>query len=378
MFANRLVIGVFSLAFLVVSSVVSTAQAGAPTHAATQPRWECDRVDGLAEGEALLRYPDGSVMVRGTFRRGVKHGVFFFYERDGSLVERALFVEGKQEWHSTDTSGNEPAPMHKLTTMAPTHPKGAVTAPPTTRFQQVIPFSGLDRLSSRMGVAIGTSTESGELAGRRIEFFINKVKGKFGVHSSLALTTTTAEADEAHAGKFFLEQLSMAATGSYRVINKPKHLGFIRAGVIKSIDVDPADDTPVRGVSAGQRPADFAANLRRALVGRISANHFYMRPNFISQIDVGVDIANHESTDDGAARTDAIIRLNAGIATGTKSWQFALETANAINGSGPSYYSAGGTITYYAAGTSWTSLNSMTDHYGETSLFLSVGAWLGN
>ena len=360
--------------------MVPTAHAGGPAHAAAQPRWECDRVNGLAEGEAILRYPDGAIMVRGTFRRGLKHGVFFFYEGDGSLVERALFVEGRQEWQSFDTSGNEPPPMHKLATAAPVHGKAkdAITAPLSARFQQVMPFSALDRLSSRMGVGLGTSTESGELAGRRIEFFINKLKGKLGVHSSLALTTTTAEADEAHAGKFFLDQLSMAATASYRVVDADKHIGFIRAGVIKSIDVDPADDTPVRGVSAGQRPADFAANLRRALVGRVSANHFYVRPSFTTQLDLGLDIANHESTDDGAARTDALLRLNAGIATGTGPWQFALETANAISVGGPSYYSAGGTITYYSASNSWTSLNSMTDHHGETSLFLSVGAWLGN
>lgn len=375
-FLRRLWWGGLLAALTLVHGAQAKAQSRALTHANGAQRWHCELKDGMAQGEASLYSADGQLSLRGSYHQGLKHGLFSYYSRSGKLLERALFVHGHREWRSSDES--EDAPLQKLQVeRAPElRPARASLERFSNPFLLVIPFSGLNRLSKRMGLALGISTEDGEFTGRRLEFFLNKIKGDYGIHSSAAFSLLQAAPEANEGDKLLQEQLSLALIGSYRLVDRVKHLGFIRGGLLKSIDLEPTDDTPVRGASAGQRPADFAATLTNASVLRLSANYFHMREHFASQVDVGVDAVHHELASTGEGRVDAIVRLNAGVASGTESWKFAAETANSINLGGRSLYTMGGTVTYYSGSNSWTSLNSMVDHNGELSIYVSTGSWL--
>ena len=377
---SRLLVGLLLVVLGLLLPEIAQGQSQTISYADGDTRWQYQHQEGMPEGESLQFYTDGSLMVRGSYRQGLKHGLFWYYANDGTLRERALYVHGKREWRSFDSAAADAPPMELLA-----NERDPLFAPATGKlepfshpFLLVIPFSSLDRLSRRIGVAFGTSSEGGDLNGRRGEFFVNAIKGIYGAHTSVALSMVSGSPLFNESEKFLMEQMSISAVGSIRVVDRVKHLAFVRAGYSRSIDLSPDDETPVRGVTAGQRPSDYASTFRQASVWRLSANHFYMRKHFISQIDAGVDAVNHRSVETGEKLDDLVVRLNAGAATGTRTWKFALETANAINLGGRSLYTAGGTITYYSGSRAWTSLNSMVDQHGEVSILVGLGSWNWN
>ncbi len=352
------------------------AQSTTVAHADGSPRWQYTYNDGLPEGEALQFYVDGSIMVRGAYRQGLKHGMFSYYTRDGAIHEQALYVHGKREWRrlASDPPSSPPLQLLANDHSAENKPAAGKLELFSHPFLLVIPFSSLDRLSKRMGLVAGISRENGKVHGRRAELFVNLMKGKYGLHTSLALSMTR-NADAEASDTFLMEQGSLSAVVSYRLVDRVKHLGFVRAGFGKSLDLASGDDVPVRGVSAGQRPSDLASTFNNASVVRGSVNHFYMRKHFVSQVDLGLDAVQYEALDSETTHFDVLFRFNAGAATGTKSWKFALETANSLNTGGRSLFTLGGTVTYYSGSNAWVSLNTMMDQHAELSLLASVGSW---
>lgn len=337
------------------------------------PRWTYNVVSGMPHGESVIFYPGGKPMVRGSYRQGVKHGFFTYFAPDGSKTETVLFLRGERHWRSSDKDAGPPPefdPNGKGPSVANTGSLEAASIP-------YLPFAAMDRYSRRMGVMFGGSQEDGKLAGTRLEVFTNVVFGRYSLYASGSQSFIKGRRRGVFGEEYsyFQEQSTLHLAGSYHLATAFDTDLMVRGGYLFSVDSDPQDTEEVRGISGGQRPADFAATFLEAEVYRASATLVRRWRNFVGQVDLGLDLYSKEER--GERVGGSLLRFNAaaGYFYG-KHWQLMLESANSSNSNGPSLRTFGTTVNYLGGRLSWVSANVMTDQDDEYSFTLSVGTFL--
>ncbi len=344
------------------------------------PRWNYELRDGVQHGTSELFYEDGSPMVSGVFDRGLKHGLFLYYRPDGSLREKVLYVRGLRKWRSSTAAPGETPPLALLTTTKHGAPNPTKVTLKTWSLPW-LPFSSLDRITRRFGLSLGTSGENGEQNGRRTEAFFHLIfKKKYGLFVSGSQTWISGVSQGGGSKQkreriFNEEQSTFHLAANYSPIQSIAGNLLLRVGYLRSFDTAPSDNTPVRSFNGPQRASDFAATFVNAETIRASGTVSTSRGYFSFQADLGADYVQY-SVDNDTTESTALLRFNAGAAVGKIKWQLAAETANTLNLSGRSLFTAGGTATYITDSLFWFSLNSMVDQHTEVSAVLSAGSWL--
>jgi hypothetical protein len=367
----------FSLLLAVLLTTPNRASAAPTTlhYSDGSPRWTYSIVSGMPSGESTMFYPDGAVMVRGTYKQGLKHGLFLYYTPDGSVKERSLFVHGDRKWRAIGNEKTKEPPITLLNQLAQSAPAntGALENLPLP----FLPFAAVDRYSRRIGALLGTSSENGEMNGRRIEVFTHLVKDRYGLYLSASQSFLTApKIGVRDQISFQQEQATLNAAATYfaGTVFDTHILG--RVGYLRSFKSDPETREEVRGINGGQRAADFVATLKEVRAYRASASLVRRWRRFIGQLDLGLDV--YSSAGPNKTVVDgSMLRFNAaaGYFYGNH-WQFMLETANSSNSNGPGLNTYGATVNYLGGRLSWLSANMMADQDSEYSFVLSVGSFL--
>ncbi len=334
------------------------------------------------EGNSEFFYESGEIMTSGSFKRGYKHGLFVYYQLDGSVRERVLYVYGERQWRSSLSGKTNRIPLELLNVEKKEQPALVNTAVLEEWALPWLPFTTLDRVSKRMGVSMGTSTEDGQRPARRAEIYTHIVKGRFGLYLAASQTWIDGVGfmrleNGARKPIYLEEQGTVQGAATVQVLEESYFRGLtLRLGYLKSYDSNPGDDTNIREHSGSLRASDFVSTFPEATALRASGTYHSGKGNFSTQFDLGIDSFRYMpvGTDVGASST--LLRMNAGLAYGRIRWQLALETSNTINIDGPSLFTAGFTATYVGESFVWASLNVMSDHNFEQSYALSVGTWL--
>ncbi len=342
------------------------------------PRWTYSMASGMPSGDSTMFYPDGSVMVKGTYKVGLKHGLFLYYAPDGTIKERSLFVHGQRRWRVDGSASSDKPPLELLQEKRDANIADANTGELVDGPLPFLPFAAVDRYSRRMGALLGTSSEDGELNGRRLEVFTHLVKSRYGLYLSGSQSFITGfkfggKRDET---TFVQEQATVNVAATYFAGTfYDTHL-LTRFGYLRSFVSDPENGEEVRGINAGQRAADFAASFQGARAYRAPASLVRRWRRFIGQADLGLDLYTGEGPNETQFDGN-LLRLNAaaGYFYGNH-WQFMLETANNYNSNGPSLKTYGATVNYLGGRLSWLSANLMADQDSEYSFVFSVGSFL--
>tara|TARA_R110002096_G_scaffold143328_4_gene299248 strand:+ start:17268 stop:18404 length:1137 start_codon:yes stop_codon:yes gene_type:complete len=369
-----------SLLIALLLAIASDADAGPTTlhYNNGSPRWIYSMESGVPSGESTMYYPDGAVMVKGAYKVGLKHGLFLYYTQEGTIKERSLFVHGERAWQTLGADQSEAPPLALLDKPPRVvHPQ-ANTARLKDAPLPFLPFASMDRYSRRMGILLGTSSENGEMNGRRIEAFAHLVHGRLGLYFSASQSFITGQKVGARdETEFRQEQGTIDAALTHFVGTVFDTHILARVGYLRSAESDPQVETPIRGINRGQRAADYVASLEDARAYRASASLVRRWRRFIGQMDLGLDVFREAIPNTDTHQNGAMFRLNAaaGYFYGNH-WQFMLETANTANTNGPSLMTYGGTVNYIGGRLSWLSANMMAYQDSEYSFVLSVGSFL--
>ncbi|MBL4632391.1 MAG: hypothetical protein JKY56_00890 [Kofleriaceae bacterium] len=346
------------------------------------PRWRYEVKKGVMEGKSEFFYESGQVMTSGTFERGYKHGVFVYYQLDGSVRERVLYVYGERQWRSSLSGKTNRIPLELLKVEDLYQPELVNTAKLEEWALPWLPFTTLDRVSKRMGISLGTSTEDGQRPVRRTEFYTHIVKGRYGLYLAASQTWIDGvgfmRLSNGERKPIYLEeQGTVQGAATVQVLEESYYRGLtLRLGYLKSYDSNDADDSNIREHSGLLRASDFVSTFPDVTALRASGTYHSSKGYYSTQFDLGIDSFHYIPVGTDVSSSSTLLRMNAGIAYGRVKWQLALETSNTINIDGPSLFSAGMTATYVADSFVWASLNVMSDHNFEQSYALSVGTWL--
>jgi antitoxin component YwqK of YwqJK toxin-antitoxin module len=53
-------------------------------------------IDGKFHGKLTSFYADGTIRVNATFKNGIKHGVWKYYNKEGNITHRIVYQENKR------------------------------------------------------------------------------------------------------------------------------------------------------------------------------------------------------------------------------------------------------------------------------------------
>ncbi len=346
------------------------------------PRWRYEVEKGVMEGNSEFFYESGEIMTSGTFERGYKHGVFVYYQLDGSVRERVLYVYGERQWRSSLSGKTKRIPLELLKVEEKKQPALVNTAVLEEWALPWLPFTTLDRVSKRIGVSLGTSTEDGQRPARRAEIYTHIVKGRFGLYLAASQTWIDGVGfmrleNGAREQIYLEEQGTVQGAATVQVLKESHIRGLtLRLGYLKSFDSNDSDSADIRGNTGVLRASDLVSTFPEASAFRASGTYHSNRGHYSTQFDLGIDSFRYNPVGTDVSASSTLLRMNAGVAYGRVRWQLALETSNTINIDGPSLFSAGMTATYVTENYKWVSLNVMSDHNFEQSYALSVGTWL--
>lgn len=389
----RLSLGLLHLAFAGTLFLASTASAkSGSTDSTTEeikllypngnPRWTYQVQKGAMQGLSEFYYESGRLMTSGDYDRGLKHGLFVYYRPDGSVREKVLYVYGERKWRSSLAGKAAKPPLSLLEVEEADKPKVANTSVLKEWATPFLPFTTLDRIGKRIGMTIGTSTESDQRPNRRAEIFGHVVRGRFGVYFAANQTWISGpgdmrKKDGSRKEVYFEEQGTVQGWATVSLL-KESHIrgAILRLGYLGSFDSNPLDNHEIRGNTGVLRASDFVSTFPDASAKRLSGSFFSNKGLYSTQVDLGLDFLSYTPVGTDRDTSSAILRVNGGVAYGRYHWQVGLETSNSINSKGESLLSAGATATYVTDSLIWASFNFMSDQHFEQAYTLSIGSWL--
>ena len=346
------------------------------------PRWTYLVQKGAMQGLSEFFYESGRLMTSGDYDRGLKHGLFIYYRPDGSVREKVLYVYGERKWRSSLAGKTTKPPLGLLEVDFSDRPKLANTSVLEEWATPFLPFTTLDRISKRVGMTIGTSTDPGQRPNRRAEVFGHIVRGRFGVYFAANQTWISGPGDMRNKDGtrkevYFEEQGTVQGWATVSLFKEsPIRGAILRLGYLGSFDSNPLDSQEIRSNTGVLRASDFVSTFPEASATRLSGSYFSNTGLFSTQVDLGLDFLNYTPVGTADDESSAILRMNGGVAYGRYHWQVGLETSNSINSQGESLLSAGATATYVTDGLIWVSCNLMSDQHFEQAYSLSIGSWL--
>jgi hypothetical protein len=337
----------FLLAVLVVACGGARTGMQRVTYPDGRMHYEYQLRDGLPHGLGKVWHSNGELKSEGEYVNGVKHGIFRFFDDDGAFQYHALFYKGAEVWRSVDRSARpSPELLEGLAAFSGSLPRLGVDEvtrpPPPVRDRQVEPllklsrdppapyFSSLDRTTSlnRVGLqyALGDAGDRPMGAVTRLDLYVNYKFSRLGVYGQLLQANF-----ESAPGMTLSGRRTAELAGTYEVPSPSLGRLTIRGGLLLPIGNDDSAGH-IAGTAGGlHRPTDIAASFPSTIALRTSSSITRSHSRFIVQADGGVDWLFG-----GQSSFDALLRANAGVGVGVRSWMFSLELSNVLRVGDPS------------------------------------------
>ncbi len=310
-----------ALLLVALAACSRTKQVHLTYETSKRPRWDFEERDGKIDGTSRTYREDGSLESTGTYRAGLKHGVFREYDAAGREVRQTLYINGKDSWTSEDPKRIPPTYLRiELEISKP--PPGSEPPPPPL-ISMGAPralFTTLDRTTpqTRGGLLLGVA-RVGEGTVVRAELHTHVAIERWGVYAQAVTSTLTRRSLPDLWGRRTIE------VGGTRVVPIDRDIKLsLRAGVLAPFGGDDAGGYAAMIAAAPLRPTDMAGALPSTVSARTSATVSASYHRMVLQADGGFDWAV------GGRETafDPLARINLGAGFGMRSLMLNLELSN--------------------------------------------------
>jgi hypothetical protein len=330
-----------------------------------RPRWDYEMRDGKLDGTSRTFHYGGSLASTGTYRAGLKHGVFRYYDEDERMTGQTLFINGEERWSSADPGALPPKSLVE----------GLELGDPVIEEEERLPsfskaapgplFTSLDRTTplTRGGLVLGV-VGVGEDTVVRSEVFAHVPIGAWGAYAQVG-TSTLLRRDGNLSGR---RTLDLGGTRAL-ALGGPVKLS-LRAGLLAPVGNDDEMGFVASSAAAPLRATDVVGSLPSTVAARTSASVSAVYRRVVLQADGGLDwaIGGRDSA------VDPLARLNVGVGFGMKSLMVSIELANVMRLLEPSEYlmslSAGPTLWL---GDVWLNGTMSVSNEAETGVLIGGG-----
>jgi len=293
-----------------------------------QTLFEVGLKNGLPEGVGTANHSNGTKANRGPYQAGMRHGLFDYWDDQGTWLKQEFYLFGHLGWTSTERTEDPPKEALMVDAIAAKQLAGERTSPgashswideyipppPRTRF-----ITGLDGHGSFAQATLGRGSGVPSSSAQRLNARGSLAKGRLGASMGLVVARYSDATNSSWAKPIAEPQVSYLL---------PHHSGtfIVRAGIVVPLGNDTNKAALAGAASVVQSPNEAIYIMPSVLAPRGSISWFGGSEYVRTQIDFGIDVGLF-GYDTGI---HPIVHVNGAVGLGAKGFLVGGEVSTAI------------------------------------------------